>query len=120
MPVQTEVAAAAASGSLSDAESAAADPGFGKGLTASVTQGRVDLHAVNVFFKVGFQDIPTLLRVSSPLCTKAEVPRVQVGIARTLCPGRASRQCPRICPVARVSVRFHHYSHSARGHKFEG
>ena len=51
--MQPEVGAAAASGSLSDAESAAADPGFSKGLTASAMQGRVDHHAVNVFFKVG-------------------------------------------------------------------
>jgi hypothetical protein len=50
--VQPEAAAAAASGSLSEAESAAAGPGFSKGLTASATQGRVDVHAVNVFFKV--------------------------------------------------------------------
>ena len=59
-PQDPELAAAGASGSLSRAESAASDPAFSKGLTASATQGRVDVHAVNMFFKVSPDPIAVL------------------------------------------------------------
>ena len=49
---QSEEAATVSSALLSRVESAAGDPSLSKSLTASATQGRVDLHAVNMFFKV--------------------------------------------------------------------